>query len=501
MGVEAALEGDVGPSLADFARLLDLSPNAYAVLDRNFCVRFANRELLNETGWTPEQVLGRRPWEVAGDAVRKALGEVSIGALSRVLARRQPETLTALRYDTPNEEGVLQERYWRVVYTPLVDSDTGEVRLILQHSIDVTGLLRVHSGELGAAAARAESLVFAQSQEIDRDNRILRAQKERLNQLFEQAPGFMCVLREPEHRIELVNRSLTALVGERPLLGLHVMEAVPEMVEQGLIGLLDRVFVSGRPYIGREVRAKFARVPGEPLEELFLDVVLQPICDADGQVSGIFVEGSDVTDRVQAQRQQRLLLDELNHRVKNTLSTVQSIATQTLRSTDTAADFCRDFEARLIALSKTHDLLTQGHWRGADIRRLLEHELQPFDLGRVVLEGPRVTLPPRAALTLGLVFHELATNAAKYGALSTTAGQLTVRWSSRRINRHRQVELEWVESNGPEVKPPKHRGFGSKLIERSLASEGGVARLEFAPQGLRASLSLSVTAAAVNHRA
>src|SRR5690606_23406501 len=115
MAGEAAAVLEGGLSLTDFAQLLDISPNAYCVLDRDFRVRFANRELLSETGWALEQVIGERPWEVAGEKVAAALGQVSIEALHRVLARGRPEMLTALRFDTPDPDGVLRERYWNVV--------------------------------------------------------------------------------------------------------------------------------------------------------------------------------------------------------------------------------------------------------------------------------------------------------------------------------------------------------------------------------------------------
>jgi two-component sensor histidine kinase len=174
--------------------------------------------------------------------------------------------------------------------------------------------------------------------------------------------------------------------------------------------------------------------------------------------------------------------------VKNTLATVQSIAAQTLRSTPLPEEFRRSFQARLVALSHTHDALTQTQWQGADLRRLLEQELAPYGEGRVSIRGGAVLLPPGAALALGLVFHELATNAAKYGALTAETGQVSVRWevACGGPGGGRHLELDWTETGGPPVSAPGRRGFGSRLIEQSLRGGTGEARLDFRPEGVAA---------------
>jgi len=195
----------------------------------------------------------------------------------------------------------------------------------------------------------------------------------------------------------------------------------------------------------------------------------------------VFVEGSDVTDRVLAERQQKLLVDELNHRVKNTLATVQAIAAQTLRTTSDIETFREAFESRLMALSATHDLLTATSWRSARLRDVLGVEFRPYGAARYHMAGPDVALAPAEALALGLLFHELATNAAKYGALSCAAGRVDISWQAE----GGVLDLVWRESGGPVVTPPTRRGFGSRLIERSLQGAlRGKASLEFAPEGL-----------------
>jgi len=201
----------------------------------------------------------------------------------------------------------------------------------------------------------------------------------------------------------------------------------------------------------------------------------------------------DITIRKQAEAQQRLLLDELNHRVKNTLATVQSIASQTLRSTTEPKKFREAFESRLLALSKTHDLLTRNAWREADLRAIVEQELIPYRReldDRITISGPAVSLPSRAAINLGLVVHELATNAAKYGALSVPHGQLDFTWSIETEGTDQAtLHLSWREQGGPTVAQPTRKGFGSKLLLRSVEGElNGRVTLRFLPSGLTCEL-------------
>ena len=210
---------------------------------------------------------------------------------------------------------------------------------------------------------------------------------------------------------------------------------------------------------------------------------------------GIF---QDITARKRAEDQQRFLLDELNHRVKNTLTTVQSIATQTLRSATGPASFKEAFEGRLLALSKTHDLLTRNSWREADLHDLAKQELAPYRKShddRVVVDGPAVNLPARYAINLGLVLHELVTNAAKYGALSSPSGHVALTWSIvDHSDRPPQLRLHWSESGGPPVeKPtsglrlaahsPQHRGRARRLHRHQLRARGRVLRRLGAPAG------------------
>ncbi|WP_438005899.1 AAA family ATPase [Sorangium sp. So ce321] len=204
----------------------------------------------------------------------------------------------------------------------------------------------------------------------------------------------------------------------------------------------------------------------------------------------------DVSERKQAEERQRLLLNELNHRVKNTLAIVQAIAMQTLRMADSPRAFTEAFLARLLALSQTHNLLNQTSWQGASLHDIVRAELAPHadcHAERVHVAGEDVRLRPEVAVTLGMAFHELATNAAKYGALSQPSGRVAVTWNVSAQTPEPLVSLEWQETNGPPVRPPRRKGFGSRLIERDLQRQlAREVRLEFLPEGVRCVMHLSL---------
>jgi two-component sensor histidine kinase len=180
-----------------------------------------------------------------------------------------------------------------------------------------------------------------------------------------------------------------------------------------------------------------------------------------------------------------LLIEELNHRVKNTLAILQAIAVQTFRSATRAER--EKFEGRLGALADTHNLLSEEKWQGSELAELIERVLRPYLLtnpGRVKMFGPKVPLPPRLAVVLSMIVHEIATNAAKYGALSNETGHVTLDWEVLQEN-SAKLRLIWTEAGGPPVVAPVQRGFGSRLIERSTRDQlGGEATVDFLPRGV-----------------
>lgn len=193
-----------------------------------------------------------------------------------------------------------------------------------------------------------------------------------------------------------------------------------------------------------------------------------------------------------AEEQRVLLLNELNHRVKNTLATVQSIAEQTLRSAAVGKSIRDDLTRRLVALSQAHNVLVAENWAGADLRTLICEVMMPYERepSPIQLRGPPVRLHPSQAVTLSLACHELVTNAAKYGALSVPTGKVSIDWNlAHNGNGDRFLTLLWKETDGPAVEPPKRQGFGTRLIRRSFESEpGSRAEVHFPPHGVHCSL-------------
>ena len=212
----------------------------------------------------------------------------------------------------------------------------------------------------------------------------------------------------------------------------------------------------------------------------------------DSTVDGSLVTFVDVTRIVQAEQHQRLLVDELNHRVKNMLAVVISLATQTLKRAGTLEAFSGVFMGRVHALTAAYSLLSQENWSSVLLQEVVAEELRPFmgsDRANIRIEGPAVPLEPRGALALGMAIHELATNAVKYGALSVPEGDVAVTWAVEGAGDGRTLVLDWSEQNGPPVAPPNKRGFGTVLIERGLVHDlSGEARIEFLPEGVRATV-------------
>ncbi|SCY17745.1 sensor histidine kinase [Microvirga guangxiensis] len=315
------------------------------------------------------------------------------------------------------------------------------------------------------------------------------AEKDRLRELFHQAPGFMVIWNGPNHVFEFVNEAYYRLVGQRDLIGKPLMEALPEVIDQGFIGQLDEVYRTQETYVGRSIPVYLRRKPTQEPEQRIIDFVFQPIRDAEGRVTGIFAEGNDVTERVRSEEHQLLLLNELNHRVKNTLATVQSIASQTLRTATSTQAAREAIESRLFALSRAHDVLTRENWEGAWIGEVVSEAMHPFQSvghSRIHCHGPKVRLPPNVALAIAMALQELATNAVKYGSLSNEAGKVRISWQVDETRDSPHLVLRWEESDGPSVVPPTRRGFGTRLIERSL-SQGhlaGEAKIDFAADGV-----------------
>jgi two-component sensor histidine kinase len=235
--------------------------------------------------------------------------------------------------------------------------------------------------------------------------------------------------------------------------------------------------------------AKRAEVPLEDAPGIrWHDLHIEPLRNEVGDVVGLTCASVDVTERKEGEAHLRLLLRELTHRSKNLLAVIQAMARQTARHTGSVETFLTQFGARLQALAASHDLLIRESWYGASLGELVRSQLGVYldgQAGQVSIEGPAIAIKPEAAQNLGLALHELAVNAAKYGALSVPAGRVAITWNRLENVDGSAVELDWREKLGPKVKARRRKGFGSMVIERNLARAlDATVELEFDPDGL-----------------
>ncbi|TPG12824.1 HWE histidine kinase domain-containing protein [Sphingomonas oligophenolica] len=230
--------------------------------------------------------------------------------------------------------------------------------------------------------------------------------------------------------------------------------------------------------------------------EFWASMFVSPVCDDTGAIVQQFVSLVDLTDHRRENARCKMLIDELNHRVKNTLSTVQSIVTQALRRPAEPAAVREAIESRILALSRSHDLLTIGNWDGSGLHDLVDTALHPFEViagrpERFTVVGENVRLSPKTTLSLAIAIHELATNAVKYGAFSNDAGTIAIDWTVVPDTAGDRLVLRWQERDGPAVTPPSRKGFGSWVIERGLAHElGGKVTLDYHSHGVACTIDI-----------
>jgi two-component system, chemotaxis family, CheB/CheR fusion protein len=232
------------------------------------------------------------------------------------------------------------------------------------------------------------------------------------------------------------------------------------------------------------------RLNGDALRDFLIDVYPY---EEDGRVTAVGIILKEVTELRRLEKELRRLMDELQHRVKNTLATVASIVNQTVNAKSNKTDLVDTLKRRIGALAATHNLLTSRDWRDASLHDLIASELTPFDhKDRISLRGPQVRLPPKHALTLTLTLHELATNAAKYGALASSDGRLSLEWMVTEDGSRRLLILEWVETglHRPGGAPVKE-GFGTRLIKNGVVYDlQGTCDYRLDENGLRCKLSV-----------
>lgn len=290
--------------------------------------------------------------------------------------------------------------------------------------------------------------------------------------------------------IEFANPAMSTMTGyaAEEMIGrapnLYRAAATPSEVYREMWALLN----AGQPWRGELLNRRKGG------ETYWIRLSITPIRDETGTVTHFVGINEDITERMQAEERQKLLVGELNHRVKNTLAVAQAIAAQTLRTAETPQAFCTEFEARLMTLSQAHNLLNRSAWSGAPLREVLGQELAPYaatESCRFAMMGDDLHVTPNSAVTLSMAFHELATNAAKYGAFSQPSGRIVVSWALTGFAAERRFRLEWLECGGPPIQAPRRKGFGVSLLERGLAHQlGGRVQLHFPSEGMRCLMDL-----------
>ena len=417
-----------------------MSPNAYMILDRDLRYVAANDAYLRVTGSRLEELVGRHIFDAFPNDPADPNNEPARllrASFERVLATRAADALAVIPYRVPqNKNGklVVEDRYWSATHTPLLD-ENGEVAAILQHTVDITELQRLRTAaraapisETGEASHaerdQVQAAVLGRAQQVQDANASLDAERRHLRRLLEQAPGFTAFLRGREHVFELANSAYYQLVGSRDIIGKPVREALPEIAGQGFLELLDQVYTSGVPFVGRALQAFLRRQPGVALDEVYIDLVYQPIIDTAGTVTGIFVQGHDMTEqhhltvererlleaekdaRAEAERANRLkddFLATVSHELRTPLTSVLGWV-QMLRSGQIATEERRDraletIERNARAQSKLiEDLL--------DVSRImsgkLQLEIEPVDVSSIVEAAIESARPAAQAKEIAL---------------------------------------------------------------------------------------------------
>ena len=297
----------------DFAAVINASPFYCLLLAPDLTILDVNDAYLRAAGKTREQFIGRKVFDaLPPDLADPADAEQFRTSLERVLATRKPDTIAPVKYPMQDGRGNAGpvERYWSIVHTPVLNREGG-IACVIHNPVDITELHTLRKALRAAEQVRdfrvrKEGNLFTRSQELEETNRMLDAKLSDLRRLFEQAPGFVAVLRGPEFIFEMANEAYYELVGHRDLIGRAFRDILPELKGQGFIEIMDDVLKTGRAFVGRGLRAVVKREPDGPASDIYIDLVVQPIMDPDGTISSLFVQGYDITAQKRAEDDLRI---------------------------------------------------------------------------------------------------------------------------------------------------------------------------------------------------
>jgi len=353
------------------------------------------------------------------------------------------------------------------------------------------GRLETDQTEMVRAMSGADETELAKlKKECQRLQAQVNAQAWELNLLRARFARYETALRGSQVTVYTQDRDLRYTSISNPMLGRTIQEILGRTDEEILPAEAGAVMVALKREALATGQAKHAEVAIEDAPGArWHDLHIEPLRSDAGDIVGLTCASVDVTERKEGEAHLRLLLRELTHRSKNLLAVIQAMARQTARHAGSIESFLNQFGARLQALAASHDLLVRESWYGASLGELVRSQLGAYidaDGGQIAIDGPDVALKPEAAQNLGLALHELAVNAAKFGALSVPQGRVSITWDRGNDSHASALELDWREELGPKVKIRRKKGFGSMVIERNLARAlDAEVNLEFDPDGLR----------------
>jgi PAS domain S-box-containing protein len=332
----------------------------------------------------------------------------------------------------------------------------------------------------------------------------LENENRRLNDQVATQAWELSLLRARFARYETALRGsqVTVYTQDRDLRYMSISNAMLGRSAEAMLGCTDSEILAGDGAaavmaVKREVlatgEAKRAEIPLEDARGIrWHDLHIEPLRNETNEIIGLICASVDVTERKEGEAHLRLLLRELTHRSKNLLAVIQAMARQTANHAGSTDAFLKQFGSRLQALAASHDLLVRESWHGASLGELIRSQLSSYLDGNAVqvsIEGPAIALKPEAAQSLGLALHELAINAAKFGALSVPTGRVSITWIRREAAVDNAVELDWREQLGPKVKARRKKGFGTMVIERNLARAlDAKVSMDFDPDGLHCNI-------------
>lgn len=499
-----SLEQADAPALDQIFRSLS-SP--LLILSPTFVMVDVNEAYLAATGTTRSQLIGSDVFEVFPDnpADAKASGTANLRAsLERVLKHRRPDSMGLQKYDVrlpASEGGLFQERHWLPLNTPVLDDD-GEVRWIIHQVEDVTDVVKrgEAADELAAGQRTAISRLKMANDSLGKE---IRDHEEAQKALVESQAWLRLLLNSSAEGVYAVDRDGSTTLCNASFLEMLGFEREEDAVGRKLHDVIHHTKPDGSSYPRTDCFIYRTAQTGEPAHvtnESFVrldgtsfpvEYWVRPVL-RNGNLEGAVCTFVDVTERALAQEGQQILLQELDHRVKNLFSIVTAIVTLSARGAASPDAMAMDIKGRVMALAQAHELIRPQIGRPealAGLRDLVEKVVCPHvSSDRIGIRGSPVSLTTSQATGLALVLHELSTNAVKYGSLSTPKGRVEISWSTG----NGKLTIEWAESGGPEIgAPPTGRGFGTLLAERTAkATLRGSIGHDWRPGGLLVQLTM-----------